>query len=183
MKLVPDLTALRFLRCFKRFTARRGIPLEVISDNAKTVESAAQTIEQLFESQEVQQHLSGLKVKWRFNLEKAPWWGGIFERMIQSMKRCLKKTIGKDRHTLDESTTVVVQVEGIINSRPISYVFSEDLEEPLTPSHLLTGYQLLCLPDGSVVYDSDENFELTSHDLNTKAQNLARVLDQFWKRW
>lgn len=77
LELVPDLTALTFLRCFKRFTARRGIPLEVISDNAKNLESAAQTIERLFESQEVQQHLSGLKVKWRFNLEKALWWEGF----------------------------------------------------------------------------------------------------------
>lgn len=25
----------------------------------------------------------------RFNLEKAPWWGGIFELMIKSSKRCL----------------------------------------------------------------------------------------------
>ena len=135
LELVPDLTALTFLRCFKRFTSRRGIPVEVISDNAKTFVSAAQTIEQLFDSDEVQHYLSGLKVKWKFNLEKAPWWGGFFERMIQSMKRCLKKTIGKARLTLDELTTVVVQVEGILNSRLILYVSSEDLEEPLTPSH------------------------------------------------
>ena len=110
VELVPDLTALTFLRCFKRFTARRGIPLEVISDNAKTFESVAQTIEQLFESQEVQQHLSGLKVKWRFNLEKAPYWGRFFEPMIQSMKRYVKKTIEKARLSLDELTTVVLQL-------------------------------------------------------------------------
>ena len=82
LELVPDLTAQTFLRCFKRFTSRRGIPVEVISDNAKTFVSAAQTIEQLLDSDEVQQYLSGLKVKWRFNLEKAPRWGGFFERMI-----------------------------------------------------------------------------------------------------
>jgi len=40
---------------------------------------------------------------------------------------------------------------------------------PLTPSHLLTGYRL---PDGAAVCDSDENFELTSSDLNARAQNL-----------
>ena len=183
LELVPDLTAKTFLRSFKRFTAIRGIPIQVISDNARTFTSAAQTLEKLFDNQEVQQYLSGLKVKWSFNLEKAPWWGGFFERIIQSMKRCLKKTVGKARLTLDELNTVVIQVEAILNSRPISYVSSEDLEEPLTPSHLLTGYRSLCLPDSSAVHDSDENFELTSHDLNTRAQNLTRALDQFWNRW
>ena len=178
LELVPDLTAQTFLQCFKRFTSRRGIPVEVISDNVKTFVSVAQTIEQLFDSNEVLQYLSGLKVKWKFNLEKAPWWGGFFERMIQLMKRCLKETIGKARLTLDELTTVVVQVEGMANLVRLS----EDLEEPLTPSHLLTGYCLLCLPDGSVVHGSDENFELTSHDLNVRAQNLARALNQFWNR-
>ena len=96
------------------------------------------------------------------------------------MKRCLKKTIGKARLTLDELATVVVQVEAILNSKAITYVSSEDLEEPLTPSHLLTGNHLLFLPDGSAGHDGDENFELTSLDLITRAQN---ALDQFWNRW
>jgi len=99
--------------------------------------------------------------------------GWVFESMIRLTKRCLKKTIGKARLTLDELTTVVIQVEAILNSRPITYVSSEDLEEPLTPSHLLTGNCLLSLPDGSAVHDGDENFELTSYDLNARAQNLA----------
>jgi len=76
----------------------------------------------------------------------------------------------------------VVQVEGVLNSRPISYVSSEDLEEPLTPSHLLTGYRLLSIPDGAAVCASYENF-LTSSDLNARAQNFAKALNQFWNRW
>ena len=63
LELVPDLTAKTFLRSFKGFTARRGTPIQVISDNAKTFTSAAQTLEKLFDNQEVQQYLSGLKVK------------------------------------------------------------------------------------------------------------------------
>jgi len=30
-------------------------------------------------------------MQWSFNLEKALWWGGIFEQMIRAMKKCLKK--------------------------------------------------------------------------------------------
>jgi len=68
LELVLDLTVQTFIRSFKQFTARRGIPLEVVSDNAKTFVSAAQALEQLFDNEEVQQYLSGLKVKWNFNL-------------------------------------------------------------------------------------------------------------------
>ena len=70
LELVPDMSTRTFLRSFKRFTARRGTPAQVISDNAKTFVSAAQ-------------YLADLKVRWSFNLEKAPWWGGFFERMVQ----------------------------------------------------------------------------------------------------
>ena len=59
--------------------------------------SAAQTLQDVLMSPEVQLHFSGMSIKWVFNLEKAPWWGGFFERMVQSVKRCLKKFIGKAR--------------------------------------------------------------------------------------
>ena len=70
---------------------------------------AAQIIENILKTPEVQQHLAGLKVKWVFNLEKAPWWGGFFERLIQSVKRCLKKTIGKAKLTYDELLIVLTK--------------------------------------------------------------------------
>ena len=69
LELVPDMSTQTFLRSFKRFTARRGTPVQVISDNANTFVSAAQC-------------LTDLKVRWSFNLKKAPWWGGFFKRMV-----------------------------------------------------------------------------------------------------
>ena len=72
---------------------------------------------------------------------------GFFERLVKSTKRCLKKTIGTTKLSYEELHTVLVEVEAILNSRPLTYVSSEDLEEPLTPSHLLTGHRLISLPD------------------------------------
>ena len=43
-----------------------------------------------------------MRVQWVYNLEKAPWWGGMFERMIRSIKRCLKKAIGRAKLSYDE---------------------------------------------------------------------------------
>ena len=63
LELLPDMSAHTFLRSFKRFTARRGIPLKMISDNAKTFISATHTIEDMLTSSEVQQYLTCLRVK------------------------------------------------------------------------------------------------------------------------
>ena len=76
----------------------------------------------------VKQYLAEERVQWIFNLEKAPWWGGLFERMVRSMKRCLKKTIGGSKLTYEELMTVTVEVEMILNSRPLLYVSSEDVD-------------------------------------------------------
>ena len=117
---------------------------------------------------EVETFLADQRVTWSFNLEKAPWWGGFFERLIGMTKRCLKKVIGRAKLTYDELLTVVTEIEANLNSRPLTYVSSEDLEEPLTPAHLLTGRRLTVLPD-SFIQDDDDNYDApTSHEEITR---------------
>ena len=95
LDLVPDLTTSSFLRSLKRFSARRGLPRRIVSDNGKTFKAASKSIQVILRSPEVHEHLTDIGVEWKFNVERAPWWGGIFERMVRSTKRCLKKTIGR----------------------------------------------------------------------------------------
>lgn len=111
----------------------------MISDNGKTFKAAAKSLEKMMNHEEVQLHLSGVGIEWSFNVEKAPWWGGIFERMVRSTKRCLKKIVGRAKLSYDELLTAITEVEMIINSRPLTYLSSDDVEEPLTPAHFLTG--------------------------------------------
>ena len=184
LDVVPDMTSQAFIRSFKRFTSRRGFPVKIISDNAKTFKSAARTLAAVLRDPEVKYFFADINMKWSFNLEKAPWWGGVFERMIQSAKRCLRKTIGNARLTYDELITSVTEVEMILNSRPLSYVSSEDIEEPLTPSHLLVGYRVLSLPDPTTSAD-DEGLDnpATHGDLTRRMKHLKKTVDDFWKRW
>ena len=49
------------------------------------------------------------RIEWCFNLEKAPWWGGFFERLVRSVKRCLKKVIGHSRLSYDDLSTLIVE--------------------------------------------------------------------------
>ena len=41
------------------------------------------------------------------------------------MKRCLRKTVGRERLTIDELQTAVTEVKMIMNSRPLSYVIRQ----------------------------------------------------------
>jgi hypothetical protein len=184
LELVLDMSTMTFIRTLKRFSARRGLPRRMLSDNAKTFKAAAKTIKIIFNHQAVKDYLSQVRVEWSFNLEKAPWWGGLFERMVKSTKRCLRKLVGQAKFSFDEMHTAIVEIEGIINSRPLSYMNADDVEEPLTPSHLLTGRRILSLPDNLTCFDiEDEDFEVTDESLQRRAKHLNRVLNHFWKRW
>ncbi len=184
LDLVTDMTATSFLRSFQRFSARRGVPSCMVSDNAKTFKCTTVAIKNMIESSEFANYFSRLHIEWRFNLEKAPWWGGVFECMVKSAKRCLRKAIGRNSLSHDELLTLVVKVESVLNSRPLTYVSSEDMEEPLTPSHLLIGYRILSLPDPTVHSDDPDVYSSDPPEaLSRRMCHLTKTLQKFWKRW
>ncbi|CAB4021831.1 E3 ubiquitin- ligase DZIP3 [Paramuricea clavata] len=159
LEVVPNMTSQAFLRSFRRFTLRRSTPLLVVSDNAKTFKAASKELMTLMRDPQVKKYFLQQRMRWSSNLEKAPWCGGFFER---------KKTIGKARLSYDELVTAVTEAESILNSRPKSYVSSEDVEEPLTPAHPLSGRRILSLPDRHQENPEDEDFlvDLSTNDLN-----------------
>ncbi len=71
----------------------------------------------------------------------------------------------------------------MINSRPLSYISSLDIEEPLTSFHLLVGWRLLNLPHDldSVPDLNDEDFEINASQLTKRMKHLANLIDHFWK--
>ena len=80
----------------------------------------------------------------------------------------------------DELLTAIVEVEMVINSRPLSYVSPDDFEEPLTPSHLMV--ECCHVPD-AVYKDNLDEDGVNSAVFSRRAQHLSRTLDQFWQRW
>ena len=75
--------------------------------------------------------------------------------------------------------TAIIEVEMILNSRPISYVSTEDQEEPLTPSHLMVGRRLLNLPD-NLCYnyiDQDYSPHITQEMITRRMRHLSSILD------
>ena len=186
LEMVPGLSAQTFILCFRRFAARRGLPQRMVSDNAKTFKSAKKLIEKILGDPTVRRFFTNLQLNWSFNLEKAPWQGGFFERLIQSAKRCLKRTIGNAKFSYEELSTIITEVELILNSRPLTYVSTEDLEEPLTPSHLITGRRLLSFPGVSSGSIEDPDYQVaprSTAELSRRILHLNNILDHFWTRW
>jgi len=99
--------------------------------------------------------------------------------MIKSTKSCLKKTLGKARLTNEELLTVLTEVECILNSRPLTYLYPDDLEEPLTPSHLISRRRLLSLPDTA---RSAADNSSTRETVTRRARYLQRLLDHLRNR-
>ena len=97
LDVVPDMKTLAFIRSLKCFSARRGLPKMFVSNNGKTFKAAAKAVDAIVHDKATQQYLSGVKVEWFFNLERAPWWGGVYERMVRMTKRHLKKMVGRAR--------------------------------------------------------------------------------------
>ena len=117
LDLCFDMSENSFIKSFSRFISRRGAPDHVISDNGSN-----------FASKEVQLYSTERNIKWHFNLPVAPWHGGFFERLIRIIKDMLKKQLKNALLTYEELHTVFLQVERIVNNRPITYVYPTDIE-------------------------------------------------------
>ena len=98
--------------------------------------------------------------------------------MVASVKDCLRKTLGDARLSFDELSTVLAEVECTINSRPLTYEYNE-IEEVLTPSHLIYGRRIKSLPDEVIEPDDAMN----QGSCSARFKYLSTKLSHFWNRW
>ena len=93
----------------------------------------------------------------------------------------MKKVLGNAKLLMDELYTVLLEVESILNSRPLTYIYDEISYEPLTPNHLLRGRRLSQLAS---------NLEFNVDDIDDNAASyskrfwyLVKKLNHFASRW
>ncbi|GFY08245.1 integrase catalytic domain-containing protein [Trichonephila clavipes] len=103
--------------------------------------------------------------------------GGIWEAGIKSVKYHLKRALGRSRLTYEEFETVIIQVEGILNSRPLTPISNDfDNFEVLTPAHFLIGRSINSILEPPIVLNINDN-------RLSRWQKTTKVIQVVWKKW
>ncbi|XP_037928818.1 uncharacterized protein LOC119665064, partial [Teleopsis dalmanni] len=153
LEAVSDLSTDAFLAALRRFFGRRGKSSHLYSDNGTNFVGAAKKIDDEYEK--AIRKLSSLagtmaaeKITWHFIPPGGPHFGGIWEAAVKSMKHHLRRVIGEVKLTYEEMSTLLIQVEAVLNSRPLCEV-RDDTEntDVLTPCHFLVGRPLIDIPE------------------------------------
>lgn len=134
----------------------------------------------LFQSKEhnetVQEFLANQKIKWNFNPPCSPHFGGLWEAAVKSCKHHLVRTVGDTLLTYEQLETCLIEIEAILNSRPLTPVSSDPTDlQPLTPGHFLIGGPLISFPQ--------EDFTDTPSNRLSAWQHSQKLRHHFWKRW
>ncbi|KAJ8369248.1 hypothetical protein SKAU_G00092760 [Synaphobranchus kaupii] len=175
LDLLNSIDTDSFLMAMRRFISRRGTPWELLSNQGTNFKGGERELSEDFANltPTLQTQLAKQKIQFRFNPPNAPHFGGVWEREICSVKDALRKTLGVKTVSEEVLRTVLIEVEGILNSKPLGYVSSDVADpDPVTPNLLLMGR-----PDSSLTQVTYADNELLSRRSWRHSQVLT---DHFW---
>jgi hypothetical protein len=106
------MTVEAFLLAFQRFVGCRGIPHTIYTDNAQTFRAANKELAHLWDTiagTRTQDLFAHKGITWKFIAPRAAWWGGWWERIVGTTKRCLRKVLGKTLATDEDLGTILIK--------------------------------------------------------------------------
>lgn len=115
-------------------------------------------------------------IQFNFIPPRAPHFGGLWEAAVKSAKHLLVRSLGNASLTYEELETLVIEIEAILNSRPISPMSNDSNDiAALTPGHFLIGEPLTAQIDAQA--------KSTNTSLATRWKLVSRLKHEFWSRW
>lgn len=178
IELVGDLTSNSYLSALRRFISRRGKPKNIYSDNGVSFVGAYNDLSKFLKSNcdSLTSAAAGEGIDFHFIPSYSPHFGGLWEAGVKSAKYHLQRVLGNCHLSFEDLYTVLVQIEAVLNSRPLTPLSSEpDDYMPLTPGHFIIGRPLTSLP--SPDYQDMPNNRLT------RFQQIEKLRQHFWSRW
>ncbi|KAL7726199.1 hypothetical protein ACLKA6_001604 [Drosophila palustris] len=167
-----------------RFLARRGPVIRLHCDNATNFVGAARELKE-FASHFIKHGNAMVEfaaqrgTEFAFIPPRAPHFGGLWEAAVKAAKHHLLRAIGGVILATDELQTVVVEVEAVLNSRPIVADSTNPNDvEAITPAHLLVGRTLATLPPASVHLEDDSKLCYLR-----RWRLVSAVKERFWASW
>lgn len=95
---------------------------------------------------------------------------------MKSFKLHLIRVVGTELLTFEHRNTLIIEIEAILNSRPLTPISSDSNDLPvLTPGHFLIGDVLTSI--------RDRDFRATPSSRLTSWQRINQLKQHFWSRW
>ncbi|XP_043498363.1 uncharacterized protein LOC122521584 [Polistes fuscatus] len=142
--VVSDYTSEGFISTYRRLTSRRGTPSALYSDCGTNFLGAEAQLKRCFTASspghlKFSALLAQDNTQWHFNPPAARHMGGKWEAAVKSLKFHVERTVGDTLLTYEEASTLLAQIEAILNSRPLEPL-SDDPEDTTV---LTSGYFLI----------------------------------------
>ena len=158
----------------KRLIARKGRTSVISSDNVKTFAAASKWIGKIYKDEKMEEYLIKEQIEWKFNLSRAPWWGGEFQRIGGLVKQSLFKAIQRAHLTKQELEEILLDIEIVLNNRPLIYI-EDDIQMPvLTPNLLFYGQSIMIL---------EERLDEDILEIKRRQRYINKCKEATWKRW
>ncbi|GFV67153.1 integrase catalytic domain-containing protein [Trichonephila clavipes] len=115
-------------------------------------------------------------IQWKFIPHRSLNFEGLWEAGVKSFKHHLYRTLVNSKITFEEHETIIIQIEGILNSRPL-VPLSDNINEyeVLTPGHFIIGRPISAIPEPAILDISDNRL--------SRWQYTTKCVQTLWKRW
>uniref|UniRef100_A0A1S4L3B6 Uncharacterized protein n=1 Tax=Ixodes scapularis TaxID=6945 RepID=A0A1S4L3B6_IXOSC len=105
----------------------------------------------MLRNEELKDHFSNNRIHRKFIAERVHCWGEFYERLVRSVKTSVKKAIGRKLLTEEELGALLSEIEAVISSRQLTFIYNESQEpQPLSSSCFLVDKRLKPLPNPTV---------------------------------
>lgn len=165
----------------RRFISRRGKVRNIFSDNGTNFVGANNELKRIHkqhleEQGKINDAFSHEGIKWHFIPANSPHFGGLWEAAVKSVKRHLRKIAGNVVLDFEGLYTLLVQVEAILNSRPLTPISNDPNDLVfLTPGHFLIGRPVTAV-------EEEDFINLPSNRLSIW-QHIQKMRQHLWARW
>ena len=185
IEMTPDASSESFSKAFQRFTARRGVPKRLVSDQGSNFKGFNKELKLIADSSIVHNYLTDTGIEWKWIPIGDPHFNGYVERHLGILKSIMKKSIGNKILSQDSLRTIACYAESLFNERPLCIMDANDPDFiPITPNMLNYGRSLRHFNHDAESIDlNDPEFVINHKSINWKIRKLKSYLAQVRKIW
>lgn len=179
IEVAESLNTDSFINALRRFISRRSRAKIIRSDNGTNLSSGEKEIRNAIEAwnnQKIEKFLQQRNIQWIFNPPGASHMGGVWERVIRSVRKVLRCLVKEQLLSGEALRTLMAEVESILNGRPLTPSSDDPTDlEALTPNHLLLLRPNCNIPPG--IFSKDDLY------CSRRWKQIQYLTNVFWKRW